>query len=218
MSAWVVFGLATLPFRMQVRFHDDIDESSLARAIYASTGPLLFPLIQGFSHTHTPHPHRPHRREIYLLLREVFAALDQRRCFGEFCQEPGFKSWTPSGISSHPWVESFPKIAQNFKSEARRCCLALCLNCSLGELSSLTKGCIEILVTFWCQMSMYTMYTQTNQSIQIYGIYDYINYIWVYMYIVKSWYIHILYIHILYIYIYHDIYISLYIYTWTPGV
>ena len=53
MSAWVVFGLATLPFRMQVRFHDDIDGSSLARAIYASTGPLLFPLIQGFSHTHT---------------------------------------------------------------------------------------------------------------------------------------------------------------------
>ena len=52
-SAWVVFGLATLPFRMQVRFHDDIDGSSLARAIYASTGPLLFPLIQGFSHTHT---------------------------------------------------------------------------------------------------------------------------------------------------------------------
>ena len=52
MSAWVVFGLATLPFRMQVRFHDDIDGSSLARAIYASTGPLLFPLIQGFSHTH----------------------------------------------------------------------------------------------------------------------------------------------------------------------
>ena len=51
MSAWVVFGLATLPFRMQVRFHDDIDGSSLARAIYASTGPLLFPLIQGFSHT-----------------------------------------------------------------------------------------------------------------------------------------------------------------------
>ena len=50
-SAWVVFGLATLPFRMQVRFHDDIDGSSLARAIYASTGPLLFPLIQGFSHT-----------------------------------------------------------------------------------------------------------------------------------------------------------------------
>ena len=53
MSAWVVFGLATLPFRMQVRFHDYIDGSSLARAIYASTGPLLFPLIQGFSHTHT---------------------------------------------------------------------------------------------------------------------------------------------------------------------
>ena len=45
--------MATLPFRMQVRFHDDIDGSSLARAIYASTGPLLFPLIQGFSHTHT---------------------------------------------------------------------------------------------------------------------------------------------------------------------
>ena len=56
MSAWVVFGLATLPFRMQVRFHDDIDGSSLARAIYASTGPLLFPLIQGFSRTHT-HTH-----------------------------------------------------------------------------------------------------------------------------------------------------------------
>ena len=37
----------------EVRFHDDIDGSSLARAIYASTGPLLFPLIQGFSHTHT---------------------------------------------------------------------------------------------------------------------------------------------------------------------
>ena len=36
---------------LQVRFHDDIDGSSLARAIYASTGPLLFPLIQGFTHT-----------------------------------------------------------------------------------------------------------------------------------------------------------------------
>ena len=58
--------------------------------------------IHWLTHTHAPHPHRPHRREIYLLLREVFAALDQRRCFGEFCQEPGFKSWTPSGISSHP--------------------------------------------------------------------------------------------------------------------
>ena len=37
---------------LQVRFHDDIDGSSLAHAIYASTGPLLFPLIQGFPHTH----------------------------------------------------------------------------------------------------------------------------------------------------------------------
>ena len=27
----------------EVRFHDDIDGSSLARAIYASTGPLLLP-------------------------------------------------------------------------------------------------------------------------------------------------------------------------------
>ena len=57
MSARVVFGLATLPYLtigvLQVRFHDDIDGSSLARAIYASTAPLLFPLIQGFSHTHT---------------------------------------------------------------------------------------------------------------------------------------------------------------------
>ena len=51
-SAWVVFGLATLPFRMQVRFHDDIDGSSLARAIYAS-GPLAFPFDSGFlTHTH----------------------------------------------------------------------------------------------------------------------------------------------------------------------
>ena len=58
MSAWVVFGLATLPFLtmrvLQVRFHDDIDGSSLARAIYASTGPLLLPFDSGFStHTHT---------------------------------------------------------------------------------------------------------------------------------------------------------------------
>ena len=53
MSAWVVFGLATLPCptggfwlghlamsdngSLQVRFHDDIDGSSLARAIYAYT-------------------------------------------------------------------------------------------------------------------------------------------------------------------------------------
>ena len=52
MSAWVVFGLATLPFLtmrvLQVRFHDDIDGSSLARAIYASTGPLLLPFDSGF--------------------------------------------------------------------------------------------------------------------------------------------------------------------------
>ena len=56
MSAWVVFGLATLPFLtmrvLQVRFHDDIDGSSLARAIYASTGPLLLPFDSGFP-THT---------------------------------------------------------------------------------------------------------------------------------------------------------------------
>ena len=56
MSAWVVFGLATLPFLtmrvLQVRFHDDIDGSSLARAIYASTGPLLLPFDSGFS-THS---------------------------------------------------------------------------------------------------------------------------------------------------------------------
>ena len=57
MSAWVVFGLATLPFLtmrvLQVRFHDDIDGSSLARAIYASTGPLLLPFDSGFlTHTH----------------------------------------------------------------------------------------------------------------------------------------------------------------------
>ena len=34
-------------------FHDDIDGSSLARAIYASTpcAPCFYPLIQGFSHT-----------------------------------------------------------------------------------------------------------------------------------------------------------------------
>ena len=37
---------------LQVRSHDNIDGSSLAPAIYASTGPLLFPLIQGVSHTH----------------------------------------------------------------------------------------------------------------------------------------------------------------------
>ena len=52
MSAWVVFGLATLPFLtmrvLRVRFHDDIDGSSLARAIYASTGPLLLPFDSGF--------------------------------------------------------------------------------------------------------------------------------------------------------------------------
>ena len=52
MSAWVVFGLATLPFLtmrvLQVRFHDDIDGSSLARAIYASTGPLLLPFDSRF--------------------------------------------------------------------------------------------------------------------------------------------------------------------------
>ena len=52
MSAWVVFGLATLPFLtmrvLQVRFHDDIDGSSLARAIYASTGSLLLPFDSGF--------------------------------------------------------------------------------------------------------------------------------------------------------------------------
>ena len=57
MSAWVVFWLGHLAISdrksLQVCFHDDIDGSSLARAIYASTGPLLFPLIQGFSHTHT---------------------------------------------------------------------------------------------------------------------------------------------------------------------
>ena len=58
MSAWVVFGLATLPFLtmrvLQVRFHDDIDGSSLARAIYASTGPLLLPFDSGFpTHTHS---------------------------------------------------------------------------------------------------------------------------------------------------------------------
>ena len=58
MSAWVVFGLATLPLLtmrvLQVRFHDDIDGSSLARAIYASTGPLLLPFDSGFlTHTHT---------------------------------------------------------------------------------------------------------------------------------------------------------------------
>ena len=56
MSEWVVFGLATLPFLtmrvLQVRFHDDIDGSSLARAIYASTGPLLLPFDSGFL-THT---------------------------------------------------------------------------------------------------------------------------------------------------------------------
>ena len=33
---------------LQVRFHDDIDGSSLARAIYASTGPLLLPFDSGF--------------------------------------------------------------------------------------------------------------------------------------------------------------------------
>ena len=33
---------------LQVRFHDDIDGSSLARAIYASTGPLLIPFDSGF--------------------------------------------------------------------------------------------------------------------------------------------------------------------------
>ena len=57
MSAWVVFWLGHLAIsdrkNLQVCLHDDIDGSSLARAIYASTGPLLFPLIQGFSHTHT---------------------------------------------------------------------------------------------------------------------------------------------------------------------
>jgi len=37
---------------LQVRFHDDIDGSSLARAIYASTGPLLLPFDSGFL-THT---------------------------------------------------------------------------------------------------------------------------------------------------------------------
>ena len=58
MSAWVVFGLATLPFLtmrvLQVRFHDNIDGSSLARAIYESTGPLLLPFDSGFpTPTHT---------------------------------------------------------------------------------------------------------------------------------------------------------------------
>ena len=52
-----------LPFRMQVRFHDDIDGSSLARAIYASTGPLLLPFDSGFpthtlTHIHANYPHR----------------------------------------------------------------------------------------------------------------------------------------------------------------
>ena len=37
---------------LQVRFHDDIDGSSLARAIYASAGPLLIPFDSGFP-THT---------------------------------------------------------------------------------------------------------------------------------------------------------------------
>ena len=38
---------------LQVRFHDDIDGSSLARAIYASAGPLLIPFDSGFpTHTH----------------------------------------------------------------------------------------------------------------------------------------------------------------------
>ena len=58
MSAWVVFGLATLPFLtmrvLQVRFHDDIERSSLARAIYASTGHLLLSFDSGFpTHTYT---------------------------------------------------------------------------------------------------------------------------------------------------------------------
>ena len=40
---------------LQVRFHDDIDGPSLARAIYASTGPLLIPFDSGFpTHTHPP--------------------------------------------------------------------------------------------------------------------------------------------------------------------
>ena len=46
------FGLATLQILtmrvLQVRFHDDIDGSSLARPIYASTGPLLLPFDSGF--------------------------------------------------------------------------------------------------------------------------------------------------------------------------
>ena len=37
---------------LQVRFHDDIDGSLLARAIYASTGSLLLPFDSGFP-THT---------------------------------------------------------------------------------------------------------------------------------------------------------------------
>ena len=40
---------------LQVRFHDDIDGSSLARAIYASAGPLLIPFDSGFP-THTQLP------------------------------------------------------------------------------------------------------------------------------------------------------------------
>ena len=46
---------------LQVRFHDDIGGSSLARAIYASTGPLLLPFDSGF----------PTR-----LLRNIFANTD----------------------------------------------------------------------------------------------------------------------------------------------
>ena len=56
MSAWVVFGLSTLPFLtmrvLQVRFHDDIDGSSLARAIYICVhGPPAFTLWFRVSHT-----------------------------------------------------------------------------------------------------------------------------------------------------------------------
>ena len=112
MSAWVVFGLATLPFRMQVRFHDYIDGSSLARAIYASTGPLLFPLIQGFSHTHT---------HIYIYICTGETKRKTREEGGERREEEGGERREERGTHSHALTNELTDIHPNVYQHNPKC-------------------------------------------------------------------------------------------------
>ena len=149
MSAWVVFGLATLPFLtmrvLQVRFHDDIDGSSLARAIYASTGPLLLPFDSGFP-THSKPLGHDFRTKKWSVIKCVVSTV--------LCCD--MEHGAQMSVTSRYLLQQKPKEVSRHSAQFPRRRLTKANHCiRFFGCSASNQRPTKRLVTAWCCFSQY---------------------------------------------------------------